>query len=447
MDSVSWSRFLTAETLAFHIIWATIGVGVPLIISIAEGWGIWKKDPHYTLMARRWTRGFVITVAVGVVTGTCIGFMLSLLWPKFMQLAGNVISLPLFMETFAFFFEAIFLGIYLYTWDRFKNPVYHWLASIPIVIGSTFSAIFITTVNAFMNTPAGFKLTTSGKLTDIDPIEAMLNPATPSKVAHVLSSAYVTCGFLLAAIAAYHILKGRKHAYYQKALRLTMVASFVLALLTLIAGDISGKFLAKYQPVKLAIAEWHFETTSEAPLVFGGILDEQSQEVKHAIEIPYLLSILAGNTTDTVVKGLNDFPRSEWPPFYVHYLFDGMVAIGMYLILISGLFLFLWWRKKGSEFNPWILRGILLAAPLAFAAIEMGWVYAEVGRQPWIIVGLMRVDEAATTANNVNTITVAFSILYVVLTIVALAVLYRLFRNQPAEDELEARLASSKGEK
>lgn len=134
MEPTVWSRILTAETLAFHIIWATIGVGVPVFISLAEGWGILKKDSHYILMARRWTRGFVITVAVGVVTGTCIGLMLSLLWPRFMQLAGNLISLPLFLETFAFFFEAIFLGIYLYTWDRLK-PILHWLTSIPIIIG------------------------------------------------------------------------------------------------------------------------------------------------------------------------------------------------------------------------------------------------------------------------------------------------------------------------
>ncbi|MGA9175374.1 MAG: cytochrome ubiquinol oxidase subunit I, partial [Thermoactinomyces sp.] len=231
MDSVLWSRILTAETLAFHIVWATIGVGVPIFISLAEGWGIWRKDPHFILLARRWTRGFVITVAVGVVTGTCIGLMLSLLWPKFMQFVGNVISLPLFMETFAFFFEAIFLGIYLYTWDRFRKPIYHWLTSIPIIIGSSMSAVFITTVNSFMNTPTGFKLSATGHVIKIDPIAAMLNPSTPSEVSHVLSSAYVTCGFLLAAIAAYHLLKGKTHDYYKKALRLTMITSFILALL------------------------------------------------------------------------------------------------------------------------------------------------------------------------------------------------------------------------
>jgi cytochrome d ubiquinol oxidase subunit I len=443
MDSVLWSRFLSAETLFFHIIWATIGVGVPVFISLAEGWGLWKKDTHFVLMARRWTRGFVITVAVGVVTGTCIGLMLSLLWPQFMKLVGNVISLPLFMETFAFFFEAIFLGIYLYTWDRFKNPWLHWLTSIPVIIGSSMSAVFITTVNAFMNTPAGFKLDGKGHLTEIDPIAAMLNPATPSKVGHVLSSAYLTCGFLLAAIAAWSLLKGRSHNYYKKALTFTMLASLVLAVLTIVAGDISGKFLARYQPAKLAAAEWHFETKTEAPLVFGGILDEKTLQVKHAIRIPYLLSILAGGTPDAKVTGLSAIPRSEWPPLFIHYLFHGMVAIGFYLLLVPALFLFLWWRKRDGVFRPWLLRAIVLGAPLAFAAIELGWIYAEVGRQPWIIVGLMRVGEAVTTNGNVGWIALAFTLLYLALATMAVKVLSRLFRHNPAEKEWAERTPQS----
>ncbi|SFJ06902.1 cytochrome ubiquinol oxidase subunit I [Thermoflavimicrobium dichotomicum] len=437
MDSVMWSRLLTAETLGFHIIWATIGVGVPVFISLAEGWGIYKKDPHYILMAKRWTRGFVITVAVGVVTGTCIGLMLSMLWPQFMKLVGNVISLPLFLETFAFFFEAIFLGIYLYTWDRFKNPVYHWLTSIPVILGSTLSAVFITTVNAFMNTPAGVKYNpVTGKISDIDPIAAMFNPSTPSQVAHVVSSAYLTCGFLLGGIAAYHLLKNRNHDYYKKALRLTMSVGFILAILTLVAGDISGKFLAKHQPAKLAAAEWHFETQTKAPLIFGGVLDEETLEVKYGIRIPYALSILAHNTPHGKVIGLNDIPKDQWPPLYIHYLFDMMVAIGFYLIIVSGLFVWNWIRKRGNEWNKWILRAIVLGAPLSFVAIETGWIYAEVGRQPWIITGMMRVKDAATTAQHVDTMFVLFTTLYIALTLISIAVLIRLFRNKTPENEL-----------
>ncbi|MGX1264815.1 cytochrome bd-type quinol oxidase subunit 1 [Rossellomorea marisflavi] len=205
MDSVMISRLLTSSTLIFHIIFATIGVGMPIMIAIAEFIGIRKNDNHYLLLARRWARGFTITVAVGVVTGTAIGLQLSLLWPSFMKVAGQIIALPLFMETFAFFFEAIFLGIFLYTWDRFKGKWTHWLLNLPIMIGSSASALFITTVNAFMNTPQGFELK-DGKAIEIDPIAAMLNPATPTKVFHVLTTSYMTMAFILAAIAAYSIL-------------------------------------------------------------------------------------------------------------------------------------------------------------------------------------------------------------------------------------------------
>lgn len=436
VEPAIWSRILTAETLAFHIIWATIGVGVPIFISIAEGWGLWKKDSHYILMAKRWARGFVITVAIGVVTGSCIGFMLSLLWPKFMQFAGNIISLPLFMETFAFFFEAIFLGIYLYTWDRFHKPIIHWLTSIPIVIGSTMSAVFITTVNAFQNTPTGFTLNAAGKVTSIHPLGAMLNPATPTKVAHVLATSYLTCGFLLAGIAAFCILRKRTHPYYKKSITLTMILSLVLSVLTIITGDLSAKFLAQHQPIKLAAAEWHFETQAQAPLVIGGTLNKETLEIKHGLKIPYALSILSFGNKDAEVKGLLTYPRVDWPPLYIHYLFDIMVGIGIYLLLVAAWFLFLRWRKPHLPWRNHVLISILIGAPLAFIAVECGWILAEVGRQPWIIVGIMRAKDAATSQTNVDQIFWLFTTLYAVLAIIAVTVLRRLFRNKPAEEEL-----------
>ena len=218
-EAVFFSRVLTETTLSFHIIYATIGVGVPLMIMIAQYVGIKRNDEHYILLARRWARGFVITVAVGVVTGTAIGLQLSLLWPNFMELAGNVIALPLFMETFAFFFEAIFLGIYLYTWDRFENQKKHLLLLIPVAIGASFSAVFITIVNAFMNAPQGFDIV-NGELVNINPLLAMFNPAMPTKVAHVVVTAYMTAAFVLASIAAFRLLKGSNHVYHKKALYL-----------------------------------------------------------------------------------------------------------------------------------------------------------------------------------------------------------------------------------
>ncbi|MFQ3545917.1 cytochrome ubiquinol oxidase subunit I [Halobacillus rhizosphaerae] len=437
LDSVVLSRMLTSLTLAFHIIFATIGVGVPVMVSIAEFIGIKKKDPHYTLLARRWTRGFTITVAVGVVTGTAIGLQLSLLWPSFMQIAGNVISLPLFMETFAFFFEAIFLGAYLYTWDRFKNPIYHWLLSIPVIIGSTMSAFFITTVNAFMNTPQGFEL--EGRtITAIKPLEAMFNPATPTKVFHVITSSYMTSAAVLAGITAVIILFRKGSLYHKKALKLTVIASLFFALLTAFAGDLSAKFLADHQPEKLAAGEWHFESEKGADLIVFGTLNE-NKEVEHAIRIPKALSFLAHEDFNAEVTGLDETPKDEQPPLWIHYMFDLMVSIGFYVLGISFLYFLMLKIKKFNEHNKWLLWGIVLTGPLSMLAIEFGWIFAEVGRQPWILRGYMKVAEGATTSSHVDLMFLLFIAVYAVLAGGCISVLRKMFKNNPAELELEHR--------
>lgn len=438
-EAVFYSRVLTELTLSFHIIYATIGVGVPLMIMIAQWVGIKKNDEHYILLARRWARGFVITVAVGVVTGTAIGMQLSLLWPNFMELAGNVIALPLFLETFAFFFEAIFLGIYLYTWDRFENQKKHLLLLIPVAIGASASAVFITIVNAFMNAPQGFDVL-NGELVNINPLLAMFNPAMPTKVAHVVVTAYMTAAFVLAAIAAFRLLKGSNHIYHKKALFLTMKVGLVFSIAAAIIGDFSGKYLAEYQPEKLAAAEWHFETEENAPLILFGVLDDG--EVKYAIKIPFALSILAHFNPTAEVIGLDQFPEDEIPPLYIHYLFNLMVMIGVWMTVLSAAY---WlgkqmrWKFVESKLFRWL---IVLGGPLSILAIEAGWWLAEVGRQPWILRGLMRVEDAATTSGHVDTMLILFSGLYLVLGVGSVVVLTRMFRRNPVEQELEDRHAT-----
>ena len=432
-----WSRALTELTLSFHILYATIGVGVPLMILIAQYVGYKKNDEHYTLLARRWARGYTITVAVGVVTGTIIGLQLSLLWPQFMELAGQVIALPLFMETFAFFFEAIFLGIYLYTWDRFKNPKYHMLLLIPVALGSGVSAIFITIVNAFMNAPRGFDLV-GGELINIQPILAMFTPAMPTKVGHVLTSSFMTVAFVLAAIAAYKLLKGEEHVYHKKALYLTMKLGIIFSIATAVVGDFSAKYLAEYQPEKLAAAEWHFETEEEADLIFFGVLD--GDEVKYEIRMPKALSFLVHTNFHAEVIGLNDFPEDERPPLSLHYYFNIMVSIGVLMIFLSIAFVIGKWRQWNWVESRWFRWLIVLSGPLSFVAIETGWWLAEVGRQPWILYGIMRTEQGATTATGVEWLFIVFSIVYLVLGIGSVIVLRRMFINNPVDKELAQRI-------
>lgn len=435
-DPVYASRMLTLLTLSFHIIYATIGVGLPLMIMIAQWIGIKKNDVHYIMMARRWARGFIVTVAVGVVTGTAIGLQLSLLWPNFMELAGNVIALPLFMEVFAFFFEAIFLGIYMYTWDRFDDQRKHFLLLIPVVIGATMSAYFITVVNAFMNSPAGFDII-NGEMQNANPVLAMFSAAMPTKVSHVIVTAYMTVAFMLATIAAFKLLKGSNHAYHKKALYLTMKLGLIFSIAAALIGDFSGKYLAEHQPEKLAAFEWHYETEEAAPLLLYGVLDEENQEVNYAIRIPFALSILAFGDPLAEVVGLNEFPQDELPPSEVHLYFDTMVTIGMLMILLS----FIYWVgiKRGWTFvkAKWFRWCIVASGPLTFLAIEAGWWATEVGRQPWILNGIMTVGEAATTSDYVGLMFFLFLALYIILGVGTVMVLRRMFKHNPIEKELE----------
>ncbi|PTL16728.1 cytochrome ubiquinol oxidase subunit I [Staphylococcus gallinarum] len=441
MDSVELARFLTAMTLAVHIIFATIGVGMPLMFAIAEFLGIRNNDPKYITLAKRWSKGYTITVAVGVVTGTIIGLQLSLLWPTFMQMGGHVIALPLFMETFAFFFEAIFLSIYLYTWDRFKNKWTHFWISIPVILGGSFSAFFITAVNSFMNTPAGFEMK-NGKMINVEPWAAMFNDSFLVRSFHVVATALMTMAFVLAAVAAFKLLKNKfaqDTEYHKKALKLTMILGLIFTLGSMLAGDMSAKFLHKEQPEKLAAYEWHFDTESKADLVLFGTLDEKTQEVSGAIKIPGVLSFLADNNFNTKVKGLDEFPKELRPPMIVHYYFDLMVFMGVFCMVVSGAYVMTLVFKKLKKFtySKAMLYGALLTGPAALLAIEFGWFLTEQGRQPWMVRGYLKVADAATQAGGLTLVTVLFALLYIILIVTSAYVLIRMFKHKPAYKDVE----------
>ena len=436
MEDVLIGRILTGLTLGVHILYATVGVGIPLLIMVLEFLGIKKNDYHYLTMARRIAMGYTVTVAVGVVTGTIIGLQLSLIWPQFMQLAGHIIALPLFMETFAFFFEAIFLGIYLYTWDRFKNRWHHWYLTIPVVLGAGISAVFITMVNSFMNSPAGFKIV-DGVLKNVDPLKAMFNPSMPERVFHVLVTAYMTAAFIMVTIAAFNLLKSKfdeDRVYHKKGLKVMMVIGLIMSGLTLLAGDLSAKYLHNHQPEKLAAIEWHFETEGNADLILFGVLDEENQEVKGALRIPSALSILSDWKPSTEVTGLNDIPKDEWPPLVIHYFFDVMVFFGMFGFGASLLYFILKWLKPELLHSKLMLYIFVLTGPLSFLAIEAGWFTAELGRQPWMVRGYMRVSEAITEASGLGLTLILFGVLYFVLVTTTILVLTRIFKDKSAKD-------------
>jgi cytochrome d ubiquinol oxidase subunit I len=347
-----------------------------------------------------------------------------------MAIANQVIALPFMIEGFAFFIEAIFLGIYVYGWDRIRNPVLHWACSLPIVGASAASGLLITTVNAWMNSPAGFTLR-DGKITNAHPIAAMLNPATPTEVAHTLTTAYLAVSTLLAGLTAITMLRGRRGQYYTNALTLSMLGDLVMALLTVFTGDMSGKYLATYQPAKLAAAEALYQTQANAPEIIGGAPDPAAHTVHGGIAIPHLLSFLAtGNPHGTVV-GLDAFAKAEQPPIFIHYVFDTMVGIGMYLAFVAVVYAMLLWRRRSWAGGRPMLLAITAATPLGFLAIECGWVVTEVGRQPWIIYHLMTVNQALTTSPYVGTMLAIFDPFYAITGALTIVAITRYFRAHP----------------
>jgi cytochrome bd ubiquinol oxidase subunit I len=425
MPGLLAARAQMGTSLVFHIIFSVLGVGLPLLLCIAEGLALWRKDPVWMTLAHRWAKSAAIIFAIGAVSGTIVEFELGLLWPTYIRFIGAVIG-PLFaFEGFAFFLEAIFFGIYLYGWDRLP-PLIHWLCSFPIWIGGLGSAWFIVTTNSWMNTPTGFEFT-NGQLTGINSIQAIFNPSTPYQTVHMILACYVTCGFGVAAVYATSMLRGKRDDYRRKGLLLALAMGLIATPLQIISGDLNARFLVTAQPAKLAAMEGVFKTSSHVPLHIGGIPDPQTQKYYFSIDIPDGLSLLATYNPNGVIRGLDSYPPDERPnPIPIHLAFDGMVGSGFFALLIAVVFWLLYFRRKRvMPENRWLLRGILLSGILSFLAVELGWVVTEEGRQPWVIYGYLRTSNAVTTAPFLNITFLVFVIIYVVLSITMIVLLLR----------------------
>lgn len=423
-------------SLAFHYIFAALGVGLPMLLLVVEGLWLRTKDANYYRLARTWSRAMLLLFAIGAVSGTTLSFELGLLWPEFMKHAGAVIGVPFSAEGFAFFIEAIFVGIYLYGWDRL-TPLQHWLCSIPIVVSGALSAAFVTAVNAWMNTPAGFT-NRNGEAVDIHPLQAIFNPAMPTEVVHTTLSAYVFSGFAVATAYAFTLLREPANRYAAAALRVAMLVGAVAIPLQLVAGDFAARFDAHSEPIKLAAMEGQFHTEAGAPLQIGGLPDQATGETRFAIRIPYVLSILAFEDPHAVVRGLDAFPREDEPVVLpVHLMFDTMVGCGSLLFVIA-----LWWaistRAGRKAPSTWLGRALLLAGPLAFVAMEAGWMVTEEGRQPWIATNFLRTSDAVTTAPHLDIAFYGFTVLYLFLAVTLAWLLLRIRTDEKIEPPTRA---------
>jgi cytochrome bd ubiquinol oxidase subunit I len=416
------ARWLFGLSLAFHIVFAAVGVAMPLFMVIAE-WR-WRRtgSPAHLELARKWAKGTAILFAVGAVSGTVIAFELGLLWPRFMEFAGPIIGMPFSLEGFAFFAEAIFLGIYLYGWDR-VSPGLHLASGVAVAVSGAASAFFVTLANAWMNVPAGFDLA-GGAAVQVRPFVAMFPPGWAHEVIHVLLSCYVATGFAVAGIHAFFLLRDPASAFHRAALRIALGVGAAAALLQPVSGDFSARKVAETQPVKLAALEGQFETVRGAPLRIGGIPDVERMETRWAIEIPRALSLLAFHDPDAEVKGLLAFPREVWPnPLLVHLSFQVMIALGTLLATVAAIWLVLRVRRRAEP--AWYLRAVVFAAPAGFLALEAGWLVTEWGRQPYAVWGVLRTADSVTPVANLALPLAGFTLLYVFLGVMTAVLLWR----------------------
>ena len=422
MDLI-YARWQMGLSLGFHIIFAVIGMAMPIMMVAAEVAWLRTRRPEYLDLAKRWARGTAILFAVGAVSGTVLSFELGLLWPTFMAFAGPLIGMPFSLEGFAFFLEAIFLGVYLYGWDRVR-PLAHVIAGVVVALSGALSGAFVVTVNAWMNTPAGFRVV-EGVLVEVEPFTAMFNPAAGAQVVHMLLAAYSAVGIAVAGIHARLLLRDPADPFHRRAFVIALLVGLPPALAQPLAGDWAGKVLARTQPAKLAALEGHFQTATYAPLRIGGIPDVNAEETRYSIEIPGGLSFLAHGDPSARVVGLKDLPRDEWPPVLpVHIAFQVMVGIGSWLALLALWAGLLSWRRRLFE-SRLFLRAMFRSTTLGFVAIEAGWIVTEVGRQPWIVQGVMKTSEAVTPMPGLIAPFILFTLIYIVLAAVVVALIRR----------------------
>lgn len=433
MDNVTLARATMGTSLGFHIVFAVLGVGLPLLLVVAEGLYLRTRDEIWLALARRWAKAFGILFAVGAVSGTALSFELGLLWPRFMAFSGAIFGLPFSAEGFAFFLEAVFLGLYLYGWDRL-SPVAHWLTGIPVALSGALSSVFVVMANAWMNSPSGFTLDAAGKLVSVDPIAAALNASTPTEDPHMLVSAYVVTGFLVAAVYATGILRRGDDVLLHRGLVLGMAMAAVAIVLAGITGDSSARFIYQAQPAKFAALEGLYATTRCAPVHVGGIPVDAQKKVVGAIEIPCLLSILAAFDPNAEVKGLDSFPANDLPnPIVVHLSFDSMVGFGTAIGLVAAAFWLLFIYRRHVPLRRPMLLAVVASGPAAVIAMESGWFVTEFGRQPWIVYGILRTSDAATTAPALAPTFAVFFAIYIGLALTtARLLLWQAQRNRAA---------------
>jgi cytochrome d ubiquinol oxidase subunit I len=430
MNDFLAARSQMALSLGFHIIYSCIGMVMPVFMAISHYKYIKTQNPVYKNITQAWSKGVAIFFATGAVSGTMLSFELGLLWPKFMEHAGPIFGMPFSLEGVAFFIEAIALGFFLYGWNRF-NKWFHWFTGVMVGISGILSGILVVSANAWMNSPSGFDYI-NGQYLNIDPMKAMFNGAWFSESLHMTIAAFSATGFAVAGIHALMIYRKQNVTFHTKAFKIAIIFGSIAAILQPLSGDISAKHAAQRQPAKLAAMEAYFHTQEYAPLVIGGIPDTVAKKVNYGIELPGLLSFLVHDNFKEEVKALDKIPFKDQPDVAVtHYAFQVMVGLGMIMMALGILYLLATLKVRQWLTQTWFLKLFIFGTPLGFIALEAGWTVTEVGRQPWIIQGVMRTADAVTPMPGIQYSFYVFSFIYFTLSLAVIFLLQRQIKMVP----------------
>jgi cytochrome bd ubiquinol oxidase subunit I len=425
-----------AFTLGFHIILASLGVGLPVLILVANYLGLKRKDADALGLAQRWSKVAAVTFVIGAITGTVLSFEMGLLWPEFMRRFGDVFGLPFALEGIFFFTEAIFIAIYIYGWKHLSGWTHFW-TGVPVLIAGLGGAWSVVAANSWMNQPDGFKLASDGSVTGVSPLDAFFNGAVGYEAPHLILAAYLVSGYLVASIYAVGMLRGRRDRHHRLGLLIPLTMAAIATPIQFAVGDTAARAIAKDQPVKFAAMECVQQTHAHVTEYLGGRCT--SGGVKGGIGIPGLDSWLVGFSTDTKVIGLDSVPPDDRPPAntMLHWAFDAMVGICSAMILL-GLWLgIVWWRKRDIPTSPWFLRATAISGVAAVIALECGWIVTEVGRQPWIVYGVMRTEDAVTTAEGVWISLGVVFVVYAALGVATIGVLRAMSRRWREADDVD----------
>jgi cytochrome bd ubiquinol oxidase subunit I len=422
------ARQMQALSFAVHIPLVCFGVAFPALVLGLEWLGRRRGDGLLLALSRRWSKAMIALFAIGVVTGTILSFELGLLWPEFMATYGDVFGLAFALEGFSFFVEAIFIAIYVYGWDRL-SPRAHMLAGIPVVIAGFTGSLMVISVNGWMQHPTGFRLE-DGRAVDVEPFDALFgNSFFWHEMVHMYLAAFLVAGFLTASVYAVAALRGRRDRYVRVAMAVPLLVAAVVAPVQVLVGDWAAREVAEHQPTKLAAFEGLGRTQAGASLHIGGWYDEEANEVRYGLEIPKLLSLLAFHDPNATVEGLDRVPPEDRPPVnVVRVAFFTMVGIGTLLAAFGVWLLVLWWRRRALPDGRWFLRLVAALGPLSVVALIAGWVTTEVGRQPWVVYGHMRTEEAVTGAGGIPLGYGALVLIYTGLAVATAWLLRRLAR-------------------